>query len=121
MQVTITGKSIELTEAIKDYAEKKIDSLDKFYDNILRAEVVVGLETRHHLKGKNFVCECKLVVPGKDLFATKEEANLYKAIDKVRDYLESELKKYKVKEREKEKKLKRQARDSKGYKVEEEK
>jgi len=119
MQVTITGKSIELTEAIKDYAKKKIASLDKFYDNILRAEVVVGLETRHHLKGKNFICECKLVVPGNDLFATKEEANLYKAIDKVRDYLESELKRHKVKQREKEKKLKRAIRQTKEYKVEE--
>ncbi len=119
MQVIISGKSIELTQAIKDYAEKKISSLDKFYDNILRAEVIVGLETRHHLKGKNFICECKLVVPGNDLFATKEEANLYKAIDKVRDYLESELKKHKVKEREKEKKLKRTIRKAKEYKVEE--
>ncbi len=118
MQVIISGKSIELTEAIKDYAEKKISSLEKFYDNILRAEVVVGLETRHHLKGKNFVCECKLVVPGNDLFATKEEANLYKAIDKVRDYLEAELKKHKVKQREKEKKIKRAVRKTKEYKVE---
>ncbi len=119
MQVIISGKGIDLTQAIKDYTEKKISSLDKFYDNILRAEVVVGLETRHHLKGKNFVCECKLVVPGNDLFATKEEANLYKAIDKVRDYLEAELKKHKVKEREKEKKLKRKVRENKEYKNEE--
>jgi putative sigma-54 modulation protein len=118
MQVIISGKGIDLTQAIKDYAEKKISSLDKFYDSILRAEVVVGLETRHHLKGKNFVCECKLVVPGNDLFATKEEANLYKAIDKVRDYLEGELKKHKVKEREKEKKLKRKVRENKEYKNE---
>ena len=119
MQVIISGKGIDLTEAIKEYAEKKISSLERFYDNILRAEVVVGLESRHHLKGKNFICECKLVVPGNDLFATKEEANLYKAIDKVRDYLEGELKKHKTKEREKEKKLKRVVREAKGYKVEE--
>ena len=119
MQVIISGKGIELTQAIKDYAEKKMSALDKFYDNILRAEIVVGLETRHHLKGKNFICECKLVVPGNDLFAAKDEANLYKAIDKVRDYLEEELKKHKVKEREKEKKLKRTVRDAKEYKSEE--
>ncbi len=118
MQVIISGKGIELTEAIKDYAEKKISSLEKFYDNILRAEVTVGLEARHQLKGKNFICECKLVVPGNDLFASKEESNLYKAIDKVRDYLEGELKKHKVKEREKEKKLKRKVREEKEYKTE---
>lgn len=118
MQVIISGKGMDLTEAIKDYVEKKIASLDKFYDNILRAEVVVGLEARHQLKGKNFVCECKLIVPGNNLFASKEEINLYKAIDKVRDYLEEELKKHKVKEREKEKKLKIKVRENKEYKNE---
>jgi len=119
MQVVISGKGIELTQAIKDYAEKKFSGLDKFYDNILRAEVTVGLESRHHLKGKNFICECKLVVPGNDLFVTKEEADLYKAIDKVRDHLENELKKHKIKEREKDKKAKKEVRDTKEYKVEE--
>ncbi|MDO9509907.1 MAG: ribosome-associated translation inhibitor RaiA [Candidatus Magasanikbacteria bacterium] len=119
MQVVIFGKGMELTQAIKDYTEKKFSTLEKYYNNILRAEVTVGLESRHHLKGKNFICECKLVVPGNDLFVAKEEADLYKAIDKVKDHLENELKKHKIKEREKDKKAKREIRDTKEYKVEE--
>ena len=104
MQVIITGKGIELTEAIKDYVEGKISALDKFYDHIIRASVVVGVENHHHLKGDVFIAECKLEVPGNDVFASKNEKTLYKAVDKVRDYLEGELKKHKTKEREKDKK-----------------
>ena len=115
MQVLITGKGVELTEAIKDYAEKKISGLDKCFDQILRAVIVVGVETHHHLQGKIFVCECKLDVPGKDLFASKSEKDMYKAIDKVRDYLEVELKKHKVMLREKDKKDKRKVREAKEY------
>ena len=118
MQVIISAKGIELTEPIKEYTEKKIGALEKFYDKIIRAHVVVGVENHHHLKGKVFVAECKLEVPGNDLFASKNELTLYKAIDKVRDYLEQELKKHKVLQREKLKKDKRKVRDSKEYKIE---
>ncbi len=115
MQIKITGKNIDLTEAIKDYVEKKISGLDKFYDQILRANVVIGKESQHHLKGEIFICEIKLEVPDNDLFVSKNEKDLYKAIDKVRDHLEAELKKHKVMLREKDKKDKRKARDSKEY------
>ena len=117
MQVIISGKGMELTEAIKDYVEKKIESLDKFYDHIIRAHVMVGVESHHHNKGKIFIAECKLEIPGNDVFASKNEKTLYKAVDKVRDYLEAELLKHKVKEREKDKKDKRKVRDTKEYHI----
>lgn len=117
MQINITGKNIDLTDAIKDYVEKKVGSLEKFYNKIVRAHVTVGLESNHHLKGKIFVCDCKLEVPGNDLFASKNEKTLYKAIDKIRDYLEGELKKHKVTRQEKDKKDKRLVRESKEYQI----
>lgn len=117
MQINISGKGIELTEAIKDYVEKKIGGLEKFYDQIIRAKVCVGVETSHHNKGKFYVAECKLEVPGNDLYASKNEKNLYKAIDKIKDYLDSELKKHKVKMREKDKKSRQAKREQKEYQL----
>lgn len=117
MQIIITGRGIDLTEAIKDYVNKKISSLEKFHPHIIRACVTVGVENHHHLKGKIFVAECKLEIPGNDVFASKNEKTLYKAIDKVRDYLESELKKSKAQTYEKDKKDKRAVRDSKAYQI----
>ncbi len=114
MQIITSGKGIELTDAIKDYVDKKISGLDKFHPNIIRAVVEVGIESHHHQKGDIFVAECKLEIPGKDLFASKTENTLYKAIDKVRDYLEAEIKKSKEKTREKDKV---QVRANKEYQV----
>ncbi len=119
MQINITGKNIELTEAIKDYVEKKISGLEKFYDKIIRAHVVIGKENHHHLKGNVFVCECKLDLAGNDIFISKNEQDLYKSIDKVHDQLEDELKKHKATQREKDKKDKREVRENKEYKLEE--
>ena len=47
----------------------------------------------------------------------KEEDSLYKAIDKIRDYLELELKKYKLKQRV-QSKDKKNSREDKEYKIE---
>ncbi|MDO8509671.1 MAG: ribosome-associated translation inhibitor RaiA [bacterium] len=115
MQIIITGKGIDLTEAIKEYVEKKISGLDKFHPGIIRASVEVGVENHHHLKGKIFICECKVEIPGNDVFASKNEKTLYKAIDKVRDYLELELKKSKAKSHDLNKKDKNLVRESKEY------
>lgn len=117
MQVIIRSIGIDLTDAIKDYVEKKISSLDKFYDKILKAEVKVGKLSDHHQKGEIFICECKLDIPGNDAFVSKTEKDLYKAIDKVKDHLEEELKKSKVLMREKIKKDKRLVRATKEYNI----
>jgi len=117
MQIILTGKGMELTDAIKDYTEKKISGLEKFYDGIIRAHVTVGVESHHHLQGKIFLCECKLEIPGNDLFASKDEKTLYKAIDKVRDYMEAELKKYKAKFHRRDRKDHKEKRGTKEYQL----
>ncbi len=116
MKINITGKNMDLTSAIKEYVDKKIGGLDKYYDQIVLADVTVGLTTTGQNKGKIFVAECKLSVPGKDIYASKvEEKNLYKAIDKIKDYLDAELKKHKAKLRDRQRLGRQETRDSKEY------
>lgn len=116
MQVLITGKNLELTEAIKKYAEDKFTSLDKFMPGIIRASVVLSVDN-HHNKGDVNYCECKLEISGNDLFISKEEQNMYKAIDKVSDHLAEELKKNKEKQRALEKQARENKRDNKSYQI----
>ena len=93
--------------------------MDKFYDKIIKADVTVGLTTTKHNNGRIYVAECKLDVPGNDLYASKvEEKDLYKAVDKVKDYLESELKKHKAKLEEKQRTGRKEIRETKGYNME---
>jgi len=116
MQILITGKNIELTEALKKYAEEKFSALDKFFDKIIRADVVLSRDN-HHQKGDVNYCECKLEIPGQDLFVSKDEPNMYKAIDKVSDHLAEELKKHKEKTRSVEKHKRESKRVNKEYHV----
>lgn len=90
MQLTVEAKGLDLTDAIRAYAEEKVESLSKYAD-IIKADVDVGTVSGHRQHGDIFFCEMHIFVPGKDFFVKKEEANLYKAIDKVKDHLKEEL------------------------------
>ncbi len=120
MKIVISGSQIELTEAMKAYVEKKLAKLEKLSDKISEAKVILGLETHHRQKGDIFFMECKLMVPGKDLFAKSMNKDLYAAIDLVRDELEQELKKYKQKIRGNLKKHQNEMRATKEYQNDEE-
>jgi len=100
MQIDIKGTNLELTEAIKDYVNEKINGLDKFFDQILEARVDVGLTTKHHQKGNIFRAEVNLEVPQKHIIrAEAEREDLYMAINEVKDELQRQIKKYKEKMR----------------------
>jgi putative sigma-54 modulation protein len=102
MKVKIKATNLELTEAIKNYIEVKMQMLDKYFGDIkpLICEVEVELITNHHLKGEIFRAEINLELPGKLLRVEKTEKDLYKAIDKVKDHLGIMITKYKEKRRE---------------------
>lgn len=99
MIITIHGTGMELTQAIRDYAEEKITSLEKFFEGIIRADIDIGLRSHHHHKGKIFYAEVNLSIPGHMLRIVKEEDDLYKAVDKVKDHLKIDLEKMKEKMR----------------------
>ncbi|MFA6426906.1 MAG: ribosome-associated translation inhibitor RaiA [Candidatus Magasanikbacteria bacterium] len=114
MLITVRGTGIDLTDAIKDYAEEKISSLTKFFDNITNADIDVGMLSHHHNKGKIYYAEVNVNVPGKMIRVVKESETLYKAIDKVKDHLKVELEKMKEKMRSKDKK---ELRGNKEYQM----
>lgn len=114
MNINIKGTGIELTDAIKQNVEDKFGDMDKFFDNIQKIDIDVGKRSEHHNKGKIFYAEANVHVPGKDIRVVKESEDLYKAIDKVRDHLKSELKEYKEKLRRKDK---QELRGTKEYDV----
>jgi putative sigma-54 modulation protein len=116
MKLTIKGTEMELTEPIRQYAEEKITGLEKFFDNILKIEIDIGLRSHHHNNGKIFYAEVNLFVPGHMVRVVKEAEDLYAAIDSVRDHLKVELEKTKEKMRAVDKK---ELRTTKEYSPEE--
>jgi len=86
MQIKIHSKDFELTPAIEDYVNKKISSLDKFFDSNVLCEVEIGKTTNAHKSGDIFRAEVNIVGAGSDqVYVVAEEVDLYTAIDVVRD------------------------------------
>lgn len=82
---------MDLTDAIRQYAEEKLSDLEKFHDNIIHIEVDLGRNTNHHQKGDVFFCTVMVDVPQHQFRVEKSEEELYKAIDKVRNHLQQEI------------------------------
>ena len=92
MNIKIRSANFELTAAIKDYIDKKISHLEKFLnkDEEILCEVEIGKTSRHHKSGPIFLAEINIKCPGiKQIYAVAEEADLYSAIDVVRDEAEA--------------------------------
>jgi len=92
---------MELTPAITAFVEEKIGMLSKFLNeprgDLIEARVEVGKPSKHHKSGPVFYAEVNLKVGGKLIRANEENFDLYVAIDKVRDEVESQIKKFKEK------------------------
>lgn len=119
MHIIISGKHMDLTDAIENYVTKKVNGLDKYYKGIIRVDVVVGEDMKRHRKGNLFFAEAKVEVPGYDVFVRKESGTLYAAIDDLKDNLERELKKHKAKMEGSLKKRRSVGRQKKEYTPEE--
>ena len=101
MKINITAKSIELSQAIREYIEKKLNSVEKklIDPNNTGAfcDVEVGKTTDHHKQGDVFRAEFNLNVDGVYLRTESEKDNLYAAIDEAKDELFSSLRSKKKK------------------------
>lgn len=99
MKINIKSTKIELTDAIKDYVQEKMDMLEKNLGSIkvLNCDVEVGMTSNHHNKGEIYRTEVNLSLPGELLRIEKTEEDLYRAIDNVKDHLTMAIKKYKDK------------------------
>ncbi|HOX97172.1 MAG TPA: ribosome-associated translation inhibitor RaiA [bacterium] len=99
MKINIRTREIDLTDAIRAYAEKKLLSLVKFSPDILIADVELAKISKHHKKGDVFSARVTLSVPGKVYRVEEIEPVLYKAIDKAKDDLKQSLNRNKGKSR----------------------
>lgn len=84
---------IDMTDAIRDYVEKKLGGLEKFCESYSPCDirVEVGKTSEHHNKGKIFRAEYTMTIPGASLRAEAVEEDLYAAIDVAKDELKRQI------------------------------
>lgn len=99
MHIDVQARELELTDALKEYVEKRIGSLDRYlarFDrDVVLAEVELARTTKHHYRGDVYYAEVNLTLPGKLLRATYTSSDIRKSIDRVRDILQREIRKFK--------------------------
>ncbi len=104
MQIDIKATNLELTPAIREYVETKIGSLEHFLERFesrdeIRVFVEIARTTRHHKSGDVFCAEASFPLGKKLLRADHVDEDVRMAIDKVKDKLQQEIKKYKDQKR----------------------
>lgn len=90
MEIKVLGKEMKVTEAINDYIERKLDRIDKYFEQS-SAEVTVRAEKNEQ------IAEVVVTANGENYRAAAEEKDLYASIDKVIDILEGQIRKTKTK------------------------
>jgi len=105
MKINIKATNLDLTPSIHDYVENKIGSLDKFLERFEKneeIEVLVEITriTKHHKSGDVFCCDATFSLGKKVFRAEDTDEDIRLAIDRTRDKLQQEIKKYKEKKTE---------------------
>jgi putative sigma-54 modulation protein len=91
MNIVVTARHLELTPALKSYAEDKVAKFDKFLGNITEAKVILTLEKNVHK------AEVLLNANGMMILAESRTGEIYSAIDEVVEKLEKKVAKFKGK------------------------
>ena len=111
MKIIIKSTNIKLTASIKEYIEKKIGGLSKFLKDhdfdAVEALVEIGKPSKHHKKGNIFYAETNLRVLGKLYRVKAETDDIYAAVDKIKDELQREIRKFKEKKQTKDRRKER--------------
>lgn len=91
MQINTSGHHLDLTPAIKNYVNSKLEKLGRHNDRITNVNVILSVEK---LEQK---AEATIHVNGKEIFANSSSEDLYAAIDSLSDKLDRQLIKHKEK------------------------
>jgi putative sigma-54 modulation protein len=92
LPIIVTGRHVEVTKAINDYAHKKIESLHLDYPRIIEAKVVLDVQN-HHLHTAEIILYCAnhIVIEVK---STTED--IYASIDESIAKIGRRMRKYKT-------------------------
>jgi putative sigma-54 modulation protein len=93
-----TGRNLEITEAMRSYAEDKLSKLERFFDHIIDAKVIMSYNQNRNVDPARV--EVQVNVPNGVVRAEEAGQDTYAAVDKAVDKLERQLKKYKDRLRE---------------------
>ena len=91
MQINLTGHHVEVTPALREYVKSKLQRLERHFDNVTNAYVVLSIDKMRQK------AEATIHVSRGHLFADAIDADMYAAIDALVDKLDRQIKRHKEK------------------------
>ena len=89
MQLNVTGRRLEITDALESYARTKLGRLERHFDHVTNVHLILSVERERHR------AEATVHVTGRELFAEAVEGEMYAAIDVLADRLDTQIRRYK--------------------------
>jgi putative sigma-54 modulation protein len=91
MQLSLTGHHVDITDALRNYVEEKVERLERHFDHVTNMHVILSVEK---LEKK---AEATVHLTGADIFADSVHEDMYAAIDALVDKLDRQVLKHKEK------------------------
>lgn len=90
MKTTIVARKMDLTDGIKDYVEKKLSKLDKFFDDDSEAKITMSVEKNRK--------KIEATIYSRDTIYRVEQitSDMYVTMDKIIDDMERQIRKHKT-------------------------
>lgn len=92
MNLHLTGHHLEVTPALRDYLQSKLERVTNHFDHVIDIKMTLSVEKLIHK------VEATLHVPGNDLHVACTDENMYSAIDLLADKLDRQVLKHKEKQ-----------------------
>ena len=90
MELTVRGKNLEITEALRTYVEKHTGKIQRYFDKPIKINVLL------RISNMTKTCEVTAFVDGVILRGVEKSDDMYKSIDLVFDKVERQIHKYKT-------------------------
>jgi putative sigma-54 modulation protein len=92
MDITVTGRHVEATPALKEYAAKRLEHVGIDFPRILSAHFIFEVEKFRHIAELVIQCGNHITIEARDI-----SEDLYASIDAVVDKVARQMRKYKTK------------------------
>jgi len=91
MEITVRGKNLEVTPALRQYAEKRMSKIQRFFDDVpVSAHAVISTE-----RGR-YIVEVTVSVNGILLRGEEATGDAFASVDLVLEKLEKQIEKFKT-------------------------
>jgi len=92
MEMTVTGRHVDITPAIREYATKKLDHIGIDFPRILNAHYILEVDKFRHIAELVLQCGNHITIEAREV-----SEDLYASIDRVADKVARQMRKYKTK------------------------